>query len=92
VGSSPPVDRHDANWPHNYLISADRHPDDRILVVAHSTAIRLALCALIGVPLGDYRRVFPQLRNCGLTELRLTGALCRGVRPDRRGRPVERIG
>jgi broad specificity phosphatase PhoE len=52
---------------------ADRYPGDRVLVVAHTTAIRLALCALIGVPLRDYRRVFPALRNCGLTEIRLSG-------------------
>jgi probable phosphoglycerate mutase len=52
-----------------------RHdPEDRVLVVAHSTAIRLALCELIGIRLGDYRRVFPSLRNCGLTEIRLAGA------------------
>jgi broad specificity phosphatase PhoE len=53
---------------------ADRHdPEDRVLVVAHSTAIRLALCELIGIRLGDYRRIFPSLRNCGLTEIRLSG-------------------
>ncbi|HEY0541579.1 MAG TPA: histidine phosphatase family protein [Actinoallomurus sp.] len=51
---------------------ADRYPEDRILVVAHTTAIRLALCELIGVPLRDYRRIFPSLRNCGLTEISLT--------------------
>ncbi|MFB4277160.1 histidine phosphatase family protein [Nonomuraea sp. MTCD27] len=49
------------------------HPDARVLVVAHTTAIRLALCRLIGVPLGEYRRLFPRLDNCALTELRLTG-------------------
>jgi broad specificity phosphatase PhoE len=42
-----------------------------VLVVAHTTAIRLALCRLIGVPLSEYRRLFPFVRNCGLTELRL---------------------
>ena len=47
------------------------HPDDRVLVVAHTTAIRLALCRLIGVPLKEYRRLFPFVRNCGLTELRV---------------------
>jgi len=46
-------------------------PDGRVLVVAHTTAIRLALCRLIGVPLGEYRRLFPRLDNCALTELRL---------------------
>jgi probable phosphoglycerate mutase len=40
-----------------------------VLVVAHSTVIRLALCQLIGVPLSRYRQVFPILRNCALTEL-----------------------
>ena len=46
-------------------------PDGRVLVVAHSSAIRLALCRLIGVPLSEYRRLFPALRNCALTEVRL---------------------
>lgn len=45
------------------------HPAGRVLVVAHTTAIRLALCSLIGVPLREYRRLFPFVRNCGLTEL-----------------------
>ncbi|SEG93663.1 probable phosphoglycerate mutase [Nonomuraea solani] len=50
---------------------AAEHPTGRVLVVAHTTAIRLALCRLIGVPLGEYRRLFPRLDNCALTELRL---------------------
>lgn len=50
---------------------AQRHRDDRVLVVAHTTAIRLALCQLIGIPLREYRRLFPFVRNCGLTEIRL---------------------
>jgi probable phosphoglycerate mutase len=50
---------------------SEKHPDGRVLVVAHSSAIRLALCGLIGVPLREYRRLFPGLRNCTLTELRL---------------------
>jgi broad specificity phosphatase PhoE len=49
----------------------DAHPDGRVLVVAHTTAIRLALCQLIGLPLSEYRRLFPFVRNCGLTELRI---------------------
>lgn len=58
---------------------AGQHPDGRVLVVAHTTAIRLALCALIGVPLATYRRTFPFVRNCGITEVLLDGeraALC----------------
>jgi broad specificity phosphatase PhoE len=45
------------------------HPDGRVLVVAHTTAIRLALCQMIGIPLSEYRRVFPAIRNCSLTEI-----------------------
>ena len=51
---------------------AGRHPGGRVLVVAHTTAIRLALCRLLGLPLRDYRRLFPSVRNCALTEIRLT--------------------
>jgi probable phosphoglycerate mutase len=47
------------------------HPEGRVLVVAHSTVMRLALCSLIGVPLRVYRRLFPSLANCALTEIRV---------------------
>ncbi|RLU81317.1 histidine phosphatase family protein [Streptomyces griseocarneus] len=46
-------------------------PGGRVLVVAHSTLLRLALCALLGIPLARYRAVFPALENGALTELRL---------------------
>ncbi|GHB47631.1 phosphoglycerate mutase [Streptomyces viridiviolaceus] len=46
------------------------HPEGgRVLVVAHSTAIRLTLCRLLGLPLRSYRQVFPFLANCALNEL-----------------------
>jgi broad specificity phosphatase PhoE len=45
------------------------HPDSRVLVVGHTTAIRLTLCHLLGVPLREYRRVFPYLLNCALNEI-----------------------
>ncbi|MEV6110200.1 histidine phosphatase family protein [Streptomyces sp. NPDC051940] len=45
------------------------HPDGRVLVVAHSTAIRLTLCRMLGLPLRSYRLVFPLLGNCALNEL-----------------------
>lgn len=47
-------------------------PDGRVLVVAHSTAIRLALCTLLGIRLGRYRDVFPAVRNCAITEILAT--------------------
>ncbi|AQA10625.1 hypothetical protein GCM10009548_38170 [Streptomyces malaysiensis subsp. malaysiensis] len=48
-------------------------PDGRVLVVAHSTLVRLVLCELLGIPLAHYRQVFPRLENGALTELRLLG-------------------
>ncbi|MFJ4198413.1 histidine phosphatase family protein [Streptomyces sviceus] len=50
---------------------AAAHPGERVLVVAHNTLLRLTLCALLSIPLGEYRRVFPRLRNAAITELRL---------------------
>ncbi|MBM7167658.1 histidine phosphatase family protein [Streptomyces sp. G44] len=50
---------------------AEEFPDGRVLVVAHSTLVRLLLCRQLGIPLADYRRVFPALHNGALTELRL---------------------
>jgi probable phosphoglycerate mutase len=46
--------------------------EGRVLVVAHNTVIRLALCQLLGVPLREYRRLFPAIGNCSLTEIRMT--------------------
>lgn len=40
-----------------------------VLVVGHNTLLRLGLCALLGVPLRHYRRVFPRLSNAAVTEL-----------------------
>jgi probable phosphoglycerate mutase len=45
---------------------------ERVLVVAHNTLLRLALCELLSIPLGAYRRVFPQLRNTAVSELRFS--------------------
>lgn len=47
------------------------HPDQRVLIVAHNTLLRLVLCRLLGIPLGEYRRVFPQLRNAAVSEIRM---------------------
>lgn len=45
-------------------------PGGHVLVIAHSTVIRLALCLLLGIPLSNYRRTFPSLGNCTLTTIR----------------------
>ncbi|MGW6057718.1 histidine phosphatase family protein [Streptomyces sp. NPDC055189] len=50
---------------------ARQQPHGRVLLVAHSTLVRVLLCHLIGIPLADYRRVFPQLLNGALTEIRV---------------------
>ncbi|CAM3537667.1 histidine phosphatase family protein [Kibdelosporangium persicum] len=47
------------------------HDGHTVLVVAHSTLLRLALCSLLGLPLSSYRRVFPRLENVQVTEIKL---------------------
>jgi len=47
-----------------------QHPDGRVLVVGHGTIHRLVLCHLLGLPIRDYRRLFPIVRNCGVTTVR----------------------
>lgn len=44
-----------------------------ILVVAHTTLIRLGLCALLRLPLDDYRKRFPELGNGAVTSIRSVG-------------------
>ncbi len=51
---------------------AAAHEGGRVLVVAHNSLLRLVLCSLLAIPLGEYRRVFPRLRNAAITETRLT--------------------
>ncbi|MFC7218358.1 histidine phosphatase family protein [Streptomyces polyrhachis] len=51
---------------------AQEFPRGRVLVVWHGTLMRLVLSELLGMPLENYRRVLPDMRNGALTELRLT--------------------
>ncbi|SCF84936.1 MULTISPECIES: histidine phosphatase family protein [unclassified Streptomyces] len=51
---------------------AETHQGRRVLTVAHNTLLRLVLCRLLGIPESEYRRVLPGLRNCAITELRVT--------------------
>ena len=44
-------------------------PGGTVLVVAHSTLIRLVVCAVLGVRLGDYRAVLPRLDPTSRTTL-----------------------
>ncbi len=52
-------------------VAADA-PGATVLVVAHNTLLRLALCVLLGVPVARYRHVFPRLDNAAVTEIRLS--------------------
>jgi broad specificity phosphatase PhoE len=46
------------------------HAGRTVLVVAHNTLLRLALCRILGIPLGRYRRVMPRLVNGAVSEVR----------------------
>jgi broad specificity phosphatase PhoE len=46
------------------------HAGETVLIVAHNTLLRLGLCAVLGVPLGQYRRKFPRVVNGAVTEVR----------------------
>ncbi len=48
---------------------AAQHSGCRILVVAHNTLLRLALCELLGIAPSQYRRFFPRLDNAAICEL-----------------------
>jgi probable phosphoglycerate mutase len=50
---------------------ARRYAGDTVLVVAHNTLIRLALCQLLGLEISRYRTLFPRLDNGTLSELSL---------------------
>jgi broad specificity phosphatase PhoE len=50
---------------------ADRFRGATVLVVAHNTVLRLAMCALLDLPIGRYRQIFPRLDNGAVTALRI---------------------
>lgn len=52
---------------------AGRHPGATVLVVAHNTLLRMTLCAMLGIPVGRYRLVFPRLDNAAVTEIEVSG-------------------
>jgi len=47
------------------------HAGLTVLVVAHNTLLRLGLCRLLGIPLGDYRRRLPRVVNAAVSEVRV---------------------
>ncbi|GHJ41089.1 alpha-ribazole phosphatase [Streptomyces sp. TS71-3] len=52
---------------------AARHPGGTVLVVAHNTLLRIALCGMLGIPVGRYRLVLPRLDNAAVTEIQVSG-------------------
>jgi probable phosphoglycerate mutase len=48
----------------------EAYPRGRILIVAHSTLIRLIVCEVLGVPLAEYRRKLPGLGPAARADLR----------------------
>ncbi len=46
------------------------HAGETVLVVAHNTLLRLALCRVLGVELGHYRRLMPRVVNGAVSEVR----------------------
>jgi probable phosphoglycerate mutase len=53
---------------------ADEHAGQRVLVVAHDSLIRLALCRLLDIDLRRYRRAFHRLDHAALTHVSLAEA------------------
>ena len=51
--------------------TATAHQEGTVLVVAHNTLLRLALCELLRIGVHRYRQVFPRLDNAAVTELRV---------------------
>jgi 2,3-bisphosphoglycerate-dependent phosphoglycerate mutase len=49
----------------------ERHRGESVMVVGHSTVLRLALCAWLSIPLARYRDVFPRLDNAAATRVRV---------------------
>lgn len=48
------------------------HPLGTVLVVMHSTLLRLLLCRALGMPLDSYRTAFPSVLNVGITTVSWT--------------------
>lgn len=48
---------------------AQRHESGKVLVVMHSTLLRLLMAELLGIDPDRYRSVFPQMDNCSINEI-----------------------
>lgn len=48
------------------------HVGGTVLVVAHNTVLRLALCSLLDLPVRRYRQLFPRLDNAAVSGIRVS--------------------
>lgn len=58
---------------HDLATLAASHPGARILVVAHSTLIRLVLCRMLGISISRYRTALGRPAPTSITHVRWTG-------------------
>jgi probable phosphoglycerate mutase len=47
----------------------EKYPKGKVLIVAHSTLIRLLLCKFMNINPNEYRTRFPEIENCALNSL-----------------------
>jgi len=47
----------------------EKYPKGKVLIVAHSTLIRLLLCKYMNIDPNEYRTRFPEIENCALNSL-----------------------
>ncbi|MET4782360.1 histidine phosphatase family protein [Glaciihabitans sp. UYNi722] len=73
LGGESGVDAVARAWKALEQIAAE-HPSGTVLVVMHSTLMRLILCHALGIPLDLYRSVFPVVLNVGITTLSWTAS------------------
>lgn len=67
-GSEPPETAADRAAKALRAIAQD-HLGAKVLVVAHNTLLRLALCRLLDLPVARYRELFPRLDNAAISEV-----------------------
>ena len=85
-GAEPPQDAADRAASALRLI-AQQFDGAKVLVVAHNTLLRLAICRLLDLPVARYRDIFPRLENAAISEMtvhtdpgRVSSLLCLNVR------------
>lgn len=71
-GGDDPAERAESAAGDLATIAAD-HPGERVMVIAHSTLLRLVLCRLLGVPLRRYREAIGRPEPAAVSTVRWDG-------------------